>query len=150
VLWDGTCEVHELFSADAIQDLIARHPQAQVLVHPECPAAVRALAHVVGSTKRLLDAVAQGPADATYVVVTEPGIIHQMRKVRPQATFLMAPAAVRGEQGACTSCNTCPHMRRNTLEKLWRCLAEGQPEVRLDAALADRARLPITRMLSIG
>jgi quinolinate synthase len=150
VLWDGTCEVHELFSADAIQDLMARHPQAQVLVHPECPASVRALAHVIGSTKRLLEAVEQGPADAVYIVVTEPGIIHQMQKVRPQATFLPAPASVRGQQGACVSCNTCPHMRRNTLEKLWRCLQDGKPAVTLDPALATRARLPIERMLAIG
>ena len=150
VLWDGTCEVHELFSGEAIQALKLAHPGAEVLVHPECPAPVRALADVIGSTKRLLEAVAAGAARATWIVVTEPGIIHQMRKARPLATFIPAPATVRGEQGGCTSCNTCPHMKRNTLEKLWRCLRDGSPEVVLDPALLARARLPIDRMLSVG
>ena len=151
VLWQGSCEVHELFSGDAIMRMRQEHPGAKTLVHPECPASIIALADVVGSTKRLLEAVAQGPETATWIVVTEPGIIHQMRKIRPNATFLMAPADVRGgEKGACTSCNTCPHMKRNTLEKLWRCLRDGSPEVTLDAAVAARARLPIERMLTVG
>jgi quinolinate synthase len=151
VLWEGSCEVHELFSAEAIQRLRQDNPGAQTLVHPECPASIIALADVVGSTKRLLEAVGSGPQRATYIVVTEPGIIHQMRRLRPDATFLMAPADVRGgAKGACTSCNTCPHMRRNTLEKLWRCLRDGSPEVTLDPALAARARLPIERMLTVG
>ncbi|GDY11264.1 quinolinate synthase A [Planctomycetota bacterium] len=150
VLWDGSCEVHELFSASAIADLKAAHPGCTVLVHPECPHAVRLLADVVGSTKGLLDAVRRGDPLGTYLVVTEPGIIHQMRKVAPEATFLMAPAAVRGQEGACTSCNTCPHMRRNTLEKLWWSLRNRAPEIRLAPELIARARLPIERMLSLG
>ncbi len=151
VLWQGSCEVHELFSAEAMQRQKQEHPGAITLVHPECPASIIALADVVGSTKRLLEAVRAGPARATWIVATEPGIIHQMRKAQPAGEFLMAPAIVRGgAQGACTSCNTCPHMKRNTLEKLWRCLRDGSPQVSLDPLLAERARLPIERMLAIG
>ncbi len=151
VLWEGSCEIHELFSAQAIAELQQAHPGCITLVHPECPLAVRDLGTVVGSTKALLDAVRHGPADGTYLVVTEPGIIHQMRKAQPAATFLMAPATVRGgEQGSCTSCNTCPHMRRNTLEKLYWCMRNKAPEIRLDPALIARARLPIDRMLAVG
>ena len=128
-----------------------QHPGAITLVHPECPASIIALADVVGSTKKLLEAVRSGPEHATWIVATEPGIIHQMRKARPQGEFLMAPAIVRGgTQGACTSCNTCPHMKRNTLEKLWRCLRDGSPAISLDPALAARARLPIERMLAVS
>ena len=151
VLWRGSCEVHELFSAEAMQRQKQEHPGAITLVHPECPASIIALADVVGSTKTLLEAVRSGPERATWIVATEPGIIHQMRKARPHGAFLMAPAIVRGgPQGACSSCNECPHMKRNTLEKLWRCLRDGAPEVSLDPALAARARLPIERMLAIG
>lgn len=151
VLWQGSCEVHELFSAEALQRLKQENPGAIALVHPECPAAIIALADVVGSTKRLLEAVRTGPERGTWIVATEPGIVHQMRKARPHGTFLLAPAAVRnGPQGACTSCNECPHMKRNTLEKLWRCLHDGSPRIELDPALAARARLPIERMLAVG
>ena len=151
VLWEGSCEIHELFSAQAIADLRQAHPGCITLVHPECPAAVRDLGDVVGSTKALLEAVKNGPPTGTYLVVTEPGIIHQMQKAAPQATFLMAPAEIRGgAKGACTSCNTCPHMRRNTLEKLYWTMRNRSPEIRLDPALIARARLPIDRMLAVG
>lgn len=149
VLWEGSCEVHEMFSEQHLVELIQEHPQAQVLVHPECPRAIRAHAHVLGSTKVLLQAVEAGAADATYIVVTEPGIIHQMRQVAAQATFIQAPA-LSSQQGSCTHCNECPHMKRNTLEKLWRCLHQMAPEIQLEASLIERARLPIERMLAIG
>ncbi len=151
VLWEGSCEIHELFSAQAIAELRQAHPGCITLVHPECPAAVRDLGDVVGSTKALLEAVKNGPSTGTYLVVTEPGIIHQMQKAAPHATFLMAPAEIRGgAQGACTSCNTCPHMRRNTLEKLYWTMRNRSPEIRLDPRLIARARLPIDRMLAVG
>lgn len=151
LLWEGSCEVHELFSESRIVELQQEHPEALTLIHPECPAAVRALADVVGSTKKLLEAVRDGDPHGTYLVVTEPGIIHQMRKLAPEAEFIMAPAEIRGSQeGACTSCNTCPHMRLNTLEKLYRCMKRRRPEIRLDPELIERARLPIERMLAIG
>ncbi|MBA2479990.1 MAG: quinolinate synthase NadA [Planctomycetes bacterium] len=151
VLWQGSCEVHELFSGGEISRLKQEHPGSITLVHPECPAAVRALGDVVGSTKALLDAVRTGPEDGTFIVVTEPGIIHQMQKVRPRAIFIPAPAEIRGsEQGSCTSCNTCPHMRRNTLLKLYQCMDARAPEIRLPADIIARARLPIERMLALG
>ncbi len=151
VLWQGSCEVHELFSVQALADLKQANPGCITLVHPECPHAVRALGDVVGSTKALLDAVRNGPVAATWLVVTEPGIIHQMQKVRPQGRFIPAPATVPGaSEGSCTSCNTCPHMKRNTLEKLYWCMHDRTPSVELDPALIARARLPIERMLSLG
>lgn len=151
VLWQGSCEVHELFSEQAIRDLQQEHPKSITLVHPECPAPVRALGDVVGSTKRLLMAVQDGDPEATYIVVTEPGIIHKMEEAAPKATFVMAPAEVKGgPEGSCVSCNTCPHMRLNTLDKLYNCMKNKSPSLELDAALIERARLPIERMLAIG
>ena len=151
LLWQGSCEVHEVFSEQAILDLKQQHPDAVVLVHPECPGAVRDLGDVVGSTKRLLEAVRDGDPRGTYLVVTEPGIIHKMKETAPEATFLMAPAEVTGsEEGSCTSCNTCPHMRRNTLEKLYLCMKNRSPEIILDEDILQRARTPIERMLAIG
>jgi len=151
LLWEGSCEVHEIFSEQAIWQLKQEHPEAVVLVHPECPAAVRDLGDVVGSTKKLLQAVKDGDPKGTYLVVTEPGIIHKMRETAPEATFLMAPAETVGsEQGSCTSCNTCPHMKRNTLEKLYLCMKHRSPEILLDEEIIRRARVPIERMLRIG
>jgi quinolinate synthase len=151
LLWDGSCEVHEVFSAQAITKMKQAHPEAVVLVHPECPAPVRALGDVIGSTKRLLEAVRTGDPSGTYLVVTEPGIIHKMKEAAPTATFLMAPAEVAGSaEGSCTHCNTCPHMRRNTLEKLYRCMKNRSPEIYLEEEILQKARLPIERMLAIG
>jgi len=151
VLWQGACEVHENFSQQAIEDLRAAHPGSVVLVHPECPLSIRALADVVGSTTALLNAVKNGPEQATYIVVTEPGIIHQMERAKPNATFLMAPAEVGGtQQGSCTHCNTCPHMRRNSLAKLYWSLRNLAPRLEMDPELARRARIPIDRMIAIG
>jgi quinolinate synthase len=151
LLWEGSCEVHEIFSEQAIVELKQLHPEAKVLVHPECPAPVRALGDTVGSTKRLLEAVRNGDPRGTYLVVTEPGIIHKMKEAAPEATFLMAPAEIAGsEEGSCTSCNTCPHMRRNTLEKLYLCMKNRSPEIILDDEIIRKARIPIERMLKIG
>lgn len=151
LLWQGTCEVHEIFSEQAIAEMKQAHPEARVLVHPECPAPVRDLGDVVGSTKRLLEAVESGPDDAVYIVVTEPGIIHKMKAAAPGATFLAAPASVSGsEEGSCTTCNTCPHMKKNTLEKLYLCMKNRAPEIQLDGDIIRKARLPIERMLAIG
>ncbi len=151
LLWEGSCEVHEIFSEQAIAEMKQEWPEANVLVHPECPRAVRDLGDVIGSTKRLLEAVANGPSHATYIVVTEPGIIHKMRQAAPQATFLMAPAHVAGgKEGSCTSCNICPHMKRNTLEKLYLCMKNRSPEIELPDDIIQKARIPIERMIEIG
>jgi quinolinate synthase len=150
LLWEGSCEVHELFSEQHLIELKQDNPAAITLVHPECPQQIRQHADVTGSTKKLLEAVKGGDPQGTYIVVTEPGIIHQMRKAVPTATFLEAPGVSGTEEGSCTSCNECPHMKRNTLEKLWRCLATAKPTIELHADLVSRARLPIERMLSVG
>lgn len=151
VLWDGSCEVHEIFSEQHIAEMKQANPEAVVLVHPECPAPIRALGDVIGSTKVLLQAVASGDPEGTYLVVTEPGIIHKMQEAAPDAIFLMAPASVTGsEDGSCTSCNTCPHMKRNTLEKLYLCMKNRSPEITLPQETIDRARIPIERMIAIG
>jgi len=151
LLWQGSCEIHELFSEQKIAQLQEEYPNAVTLVHPECPQAVRAIGDVVGSTKKLLDAVKIAEDGQEYIVVTEPGIIHQMKQVKPNSKYIMAPAEVSGsDQGACTSCNTCPHMRLNTLQKLYKCMVNSEPSINLDYSLIERARLPIERMLAIG
>ena len=151
LLWQGSCEIHELFSEQKIAQLQEEYPNAVTLVHPECPEAVRAIGDVVGSTKKLLDAVKIAEDEREYIVVTEPGIIHQMKQVKPNSKYIMAPAEVSGsDQGACTSCNTCPHMRLNTLQKLYKCMVNSEPSINLDYSLIERARLPIERMLAIG
>jgi len=151
LLWEGSCEVHEMFSAQAIVELQQEHPGCVTLVHPECPQEIRVLADVVGSTKRLLEAVRDGDREGTYLVVTEPGIIHSRRRAAPRARFLEAPATIAGSQeGSCTSCNTCPHMKRNTLQKLYGCMRDRSPAIELDPATIERARLPIKRMLAVG
>ena len=151
LLWQGSCEIHELFSEQKIAQLQEEYPNAVTLVHPECPEAVRAIGDVVGSTKKLLDAVKIAEDGREYIVVTEPGIIHQMKQVKPNSKFIMAPAEVSGsDKGACTSCNTCPHMRLNTLQKLYKCMVNREPSINLDYSLIERARLPIERMLAIG
>ena len=151
LLWQGSCEIHELFSEQKIAQLQEEYPNAVTLVHPECPEAVRAIGDVVGSTKKLLDAVKIAEDGREYIVVTEPGIIHQMKQVKPNSKYIMAPAEVSGsDQGACTSCNTCPHMRLNTLQKLYKCMVNSEPSINLDYNLIERARLPIERMLAIG
>jgi len=151
LLWQGSCEIHELFSEQKIAQLQEEYPNAITLVHPECPEAVRAIGDVVGSTKKLLDAVKMAEDGREYIVVTEPGIIHQMKQVKPNSKYIMAPAEVSGsDQGACTSCNTCPHMRLNTLQKLYKCMVNSEPSINLDYSLIERARLPIERMLAIG
>ncbi len=151
LLWQGSCEVHEIFSEQAICDMQQQHPGCVTLVHPECPRQIRVHADVVGSTKILLAAVENGDPEGTYLVVTEPGIIHKMQQAAPKATFLMAPAEVSGSaEGSCISCNTCPHMRLNTLEKLYACMRDQTPAIELPEDIITRARLPIERMLAVG
>lgn len=143
VLWQGSCIVHETFSARRIHALKREH-DAMILAHPECEDPVLALADVVGSTNALLKYVEDHPL-GRYVVATEPGILHQMAKVAPGATLVPAPP----EEGTC-ACNECPHMRLNTLEKLYLCMRDMTPEITMDAALRERARRPIDRMLELS
>lgn len=144
VLWPGTCQVHEIFSERKIVQLQVRHPDAKVIAHPECEGAVLRLADHIGSTSSLLSFV-QTDEGTEFIVATEPGIIHQMQKKAPGKTFYPAPA-----EGACEACNECPHMRLNTLEKLYLCLRDRRPEVQVAPELIERARLPIERMLALS
>jgi quinolinate synthase len=147
VLWPGTCMVHTLFSEKKIRQLKVRHPGAEVLAHPECEERVLRLADHVGSTSALLKRVVESPA-RKFIVATEPGIIHQMKQAAPEKEFMRAPG--KGPEGACEACSECPHMRRNTLKKLYECMRDLSPELTLDEDLRVRALSPIERMLEIG
>ncbi|MBD3162838.1 MAG: quinolinate synthase NadA [Candidatus Eisenbacteria bacterium] len=143
VLWPGSCEVHELFSEKKIVQLRLHHPDAKIIAHPECVEAVLRHADHVGSTSSLLRFVEEDDAES-YIVATEPGIIHQMRKRAPEKRYLPAPS-----DSTC-ACNECPYMRKNTIEKLYLCLRDGIPEVTVEPEIAERALVPIRRMLDLS
>jgi quinolinate synthase len=142
-LWPGSCIVHEMFSERSLVQLKERHPQAVVLAHPECTEALLRRADYIGSTTGILNYAKQSPA-SEFIVATERGILHQMEKACPQKTFIPAP----GEDGC--SCNNCPHMRLNTMEKLYLCMKNRTPEIRLDEPLRQAALRPIQRMLEMS
>lgn len=144
VLWPGTCVVHEQFSHRALVELKVDHPDALVAAHPECPEAILALADHVGSTSSILRYVQEAPA-TTFLVATEPGIIHQMRKLAPGREFIGVP----GSSGEC-SCNICPYMKRNTLENLRACLRDGVPRLEIPEPLRLAALRPLERMLELA
>jgi quinolinate synthase len=144
VLWPGSCEVHETFSEKKLVELKILHPEAVVAAHPECPAGVLQHADYVGSTAGILG-YARRSAARQIIVVTEPGILHQMRKENPDKDLIPAP----GADESC-SCNECPYMRKNTLEKLYLCLRDRTPEILVDPDIARRALVPVTRMLALG
>ena len=144
VLWDGACHVHEKFSLDGIVRLKKEHPEAKVLVHPECPAPVRLLADKVGSTAVLLKWAAES-GHKEFIVAPESGILHEMKRLCPDKTFIPAPP----EDTAC-GCNDCSYMKLNTLAKLYLTLKYELPEVTVDPAVIDRARRPIERMLEMS
>lgn len=143
VLWQGSCIVHETFSERKLVALKVRHPEAVVLAHPECEAPVLAHADVVGSTLALLNHVKAHP-EGTFIVATEPGVMHQMQKSAPGATLIPAPP-----EGNC-ACNECPFMRLNTLEKLYLALRDLSPEIHMDEALRLAAKKPLDRMLELS
>lgn len=143
VLWNGTCMVHEIFSNEKITKLMNRHPDARLIAHPECEDHILAKAHYIGSTSGLLKFTRQDPAEE-FIVATEAGIIHQMQKLSPHKTFIPAPP-----ENTC-ACNECPHMKRNTLEKLYVCMKHELPEIRLEDWIIRDARASIDRMLDIS
>jgi quinolinate synthase len=143
VLWNGACMVHEIFSREKIVKLKHQHPDAKIIAHPECEAPVLELAEYIGSTSGLLKFVQTDPAKS-FIVATESGILHQMVKACPNKTFIPAPP-----NNLC-ACNECPHMKRNTLEKLYLCLKYEQPEVVLSERVIREARAAIDRMLEIS
>ena len=142
-LWPGSCIVHETFSEEALLGLKAAHPDAAVIAHPECEQHLLDLADFIGSTSMLLN-YSQSSEASGFIVLTEPGILHQMRKAVPDKEF----HAVPGLDGC--SCNACPHMRLNTLDKLEQCLETLEPAIELDESLRLQALKPIERMLELS
>jgi quinolinate synthase len=142
-LWQGTCIVHETFSERALIDLMAEYPDAKVIAHPECEPPILRLAHHVGSTSSLLNYAATAPED-TFIVATEPGILHQMRKHRPGGHYIPLP----GQDESC-ACNECPFMRLNTLEKIYLALRDMQPRLEMDEPLRVAALKPLERMMAL-
>ncbi len=145
VIWNGTCIVHDEFKAFELQALMKEHPLAKVLVHPESPADVVALADAVGSTSAILKAASEMDA-LEFIVATDNGMMHKLRKLNPGKTFIEAPTA--GNSATCKSCAHCPWMAMNGLAGLAQVLETGANEVHIDPALGLRARLPIDRMLA--
>lgn len=144
LLWPGACHVHDRFSIDKIMEMKKEHPGAKVLVHPECRRPLQLIADKVGSTAALLDFASKDDAKE-YIVVTESGILFEMRRKCPEKVFLPAPA----EDSEC-QCNECDYMKMNTLEKVYIALRDEQPEIIVDKEIAEKAIKPIERMLALS
>ena len=143
VLWNGACMVHEIFSLEKITRLKVRHPKAKLIAHPECEDHILRIADHIGSTTGLLKYTLEDNTQE-YIVATETGILHQMQKASPEKTFIPAPP-----DNNC-ACNDCPHMKLNTLEKLYLCMEYETPEIIMDEAVRRAAKKPIDRMLEIS
>jgi quinolinate synthase len=144
LLWDGVCHVHAQFSLEKILDLKREHPDALILAHPECPAYLLEVADHVGSTSSILKHATQSPKKE-FIVATEAGILHQMQKDNPDKIFIPAPP----EDATC-ACNECFYMKMNTLEKLYLCLKNEQPEIFVEEAVRVKSVKSIERMLEIS
>lgn len=143
LLWNGACMVHEIFSLEKITRLKVRHPKAKLIAHPECEDPILRIADYIGSTTGLLK-YTQTDSSREYIVATETGILHQMMKANPSKTFIPAPP-----DNGC-ACNDCPHMKRNTLEKIYLCMEYETPEITMGEDLRAAARKPIDKMLEIS
>jgi quinolinate synthase len=143
LLWDGSCMVHEIFSAKKITQLMHKHPKALLIAHPECEEPVLEMAHFIGSTTALLNFVMKSN-EQEFIVATETGILHEMAKKAPSKTLIPAPP-----NNNC-ACNDCPHMKLNTLEKLYACLKNETPEIIMDEILRKKAEKSILKMLEIS
>ena len=143
VLWNGACMVHEIFSVEKITRLKLRHPNAKIIAHPECEEPVLKLADYIGSTTQLLT-FTEKDSSQEFIVATETGILHQMIKNNPHKTFIPAPP-----DNSC-ACNDCPHMKRNTLEKVYLCMEYEIPEITMDEELRLAAKKPIDKMLELS
>ena len=143
VLWNGSCMVHEIFSLEKLTKLKAQHPKALVLAHPECEAHILEYADFIGSTTAILNYSKKSEAQE-FIVLTEAGIIHQMQKASPTKTFIPAPP-----NNSC-ACNDCPHMKLNTLEKIYLALKYEQPELLMSEELIEKSKAPINKMLELS
>ena len=144
VLWDGSCMVHEKYSVEKIIELLDQHPDAEFIAHPECEKPVLLLAGHVGSTSSLLSYVRKSIAPK-FIVATESGILHQMKKACPDKTFIPAPS----NDSTC-ACNDCSFMKLNSLQKLYLCMKHEQPEIRLSDEVIELAKKPIIRMMELS
>jgi quinolinate synthase len=146
LLWNGTCMVHERFSEQELIKLKTRHADAHVIAHPECPEQLLRHAKHIGSTSSLIKYSEQHPGQE-FIVLTEPGILHQMKKRSPGSVFYDVPGM---SGGACISCNNCPYMKLNTLEKIYRSMKDRTPSIELSPELMEAARRPLARMLEMS
>jgi quinolinate synthase len=144
IIWQGSCIVHEQFSAKRLAQLKVRHPEAEVLAHPECDEAVLAQSDFIASTTGIIRRAVESPA-TTLIIATEDGVFHQIRQQAPHKELIQAP----GMDESC-ACNRCPYMRLNTLEKLYLCLRDLTPEVTVDETIRQAALRPIDRMLELS
>ena len=144
VLWDGACHVHEQFSLEKILELKKLHPEAEIIAHPECKQPILTIADFIGSTAALLAYTEKSP-NTKFIVTTESGVIHEMRKRNPQKDFIPAPP----NDSTC-ACNECSFMRLNTMEKLYQCLRNETPEIHIDPTLREKAVKSIHRMLELS
>lgn len=147
ILWDGGCHVHGRFDKNALEQLKKENPGVEVLAHPECKAEILALSDVIGSTKALLDHVIKSPS-MRFIIATESGIIHEMEKACPDKEFIPLPS--KNENGIACACNECEYMRMNTLENVYACLRDEQPEMIVDEEIASKAISSIHRMLEMS
>ncbi len=143
VLWKGACMVHEIFNYRKIKDLVDAHPEAELIAHPECESNVLEMAEFIGSTSQLLNRVEHSDQQA-FIVATEPGILHEMKKRAPDKTLIPAPS-----NHTC-ACNNCPHMKLNTLEKIYLAMRYEQPQITMPEELRLKALKPIQRMLDLS
>jgi quinolinate synthase len=146
LLWDGTCMVHEQFSERSLIKLKTAHPSAYVIAHPECPESLLRYADHTGSTSSLLNFTTSRPG-SEFIVLTEPGILHQMQKASPGSTFYDVPGT---SDGACATCNHCPYMKLNSLEKLYLCMVNKAPALEIEEGLRQRANASLTKMLEMS
>ena len=148
LLWNGGCHVHERFSVSKIMELKRQYPEAVVMAHLECKGPVLALADVKGSTADMLREARQNPA-TQFIVATEAGILHELQRTCPDKQFIPVPPEI-SESGLECSCNECQYMKLNTLEKVYHCLVDEQPQIEIDPELAREAVKPIERMLELS
>lgn len=144
VIWNGACHVHEEFSLESILELKKENPGAKVIVHPECELPVRMVADFIGSTAALLNFTVKD-SSSVYIIATEPGIIHQMKLKNPMKTYIPAPP----KDSTC-GCSECNFMKLITIEKIFKCLRDEEPEMVIDQKLLIKAQKPIRRMMEIS